>query len=30
MPNSHDPLREDRILDEVIVDAYDDEEQAMG
>ena len=30
MPNPHAPLRHHRILDEVIVDAYDDEEQAMG
>ena len=30
MPRTHDPAREHRILEEVIVDAYDDEEQLMG
>ena len=30
MPRTHDQTREHRILEEVIVDAYDDEEQLMG
>ena len=30
MPRTLDPTREHRILYEVIVDAYDEEEQAMG
>lgn len=30
MPRSHDPAREHRILYEVIVDCYDEEEELMG
>ncbi|MCW5921270.1 MAG: hypothetical protein KIS77_02930 [Saprospiraceae bacterium] len=30
MPPSHDPAREHRILDEIIVDCYDEEEELMG
>jgi Calcium binding len=30
MPKSHDPAREHRILYEIIVDAYDEEEQRMS
>ena len=30
MPRTHDPHRENRITDEIIVDCYDDEEERMG
>lgn len=30
MPRTHDPAREHRILYEVIVDAYDEQEEYMG